>query len=112
MPEVTHTAIEHRFVEDGRRSCGPGCQLVVEACACGLQRRLRVIDGTIRNVDVKVPGGWEWLDLVQLLRVELPYLLCPRCSGSGCDTCKRIGVLERIPPRSASTGAGSSGGRP
>jgi hypothetical protein len=101
---MEHIASDHEFVEDGRRGCGPGCQLVVQSCRCGLQRRLRVIDGTVRNVEVKPPGGWQWHDAVSLLRVNLPYMLCPRCAGSGCDRCRGLGIMEIVKPR-ASTDA-------
>jgi hypothetical protein len=104
---MDHIASDHEFVETGRRGCGPGCQLIVASCACGLERRLRVIDGTVRNVEVKPPGGWQWHDVVDLLRVNLPYALCPRCAGSGCESCRQLGIMEVIKPRTP-TGAGRS----
>jgi hypothetical protein len=109
IPEVTHTAIDHRFVEQGCRGCGPGCILVAEECRCGLGRRLRILDGKVRAVDVRIRGG-HWVDVRDFLAVAdgVPYLLCPRCSGSGCDTCRHLGVLERIPPRPGRQGTGAS----
>jgi hypothetical protein len=100
---MRHGAVDHVFIEKGRRGCGPGCQLVMQECPCGLERRLRVLDGQVRTVEVKILGG-HWVDVRDWLSTELPYMLCPRCSGSGCDTCRGLGVLERIKPRATAGG--------
>lgn len=100
---MAHSADRHVFVEDGRRGCGPDCLLVHESCRCGLQRRLRILNGTVRTIDVKIPGSSQWIDVVNLLTVEVPYALCPRCGGEGCDTCRRLGVLERVPATAGSS---------
>jgi hypothetical protein len=103
---MDHIASDHEFIEDGRMGCGPGCQLVIASCRCGLQRRHRVIDGNVRNVEIKLRQQWH--DVVDLLRVNLPYMLCPRCSGSGCETCRDLGIVEIVKPRVSIDGRRSS----
>jgi hypothetical protein len=93
-----HAVDQHRFKEEGRRDCGPGCQLVTQRCACGLGRRLRVLKGKIVGVEVQLRVAWQWLDVYELLRVGLPYVLCPDCYGVGeCSRCRNLGFMERVP---------------
>lgn len=95
---MRHAVDQHEFAEEGRRPCGPDCQLVTERCECGVARRLRVLDGRVVGVELKLRPTWQWIDVRELLAVGLQYRLCRNCGGAGaCPYCRNLGFMEIIP---------------